>query len=159
MGEFTATVTVTVTRSCAGRIGRRAGCAGRIGRRASCARRGSAGVISQPPGSVILRIRLGRRLRRGLREAAGITARQAAKAIRGSESKISRIELGRHAAREIDVLDLLTLYGVTGPGQRDELLALATQACLPTWWQGLRRCAAALVFRRISGWRRRQRRS
>ena len=36
------------------------------------------------------------------------SAQEAAKAIRGSESKISRIELGRNAIREIDVLDLLT---------------------------------------------------
>ena len=58
---------------------------------------------------MVLRIRLGATLRR-LREARGITAQQAAEAIRGSDSKISRIELGRHAAREIDVSDLLSLY-------------------------------------------------
>src|SRR5215469_16508844 len=39
----------------------------------------------------VLRIMLGTQLRR-LREARGITAQAAAKAIRGSESKISRIE-------------------------------------------------------------------
>ncbi|HEX9032075.1 MAG TPA: helix-turn-helix transcriptional regulator [Streptosporangiaceae bacterium] len=88
---------------------------------------------SPTPGSAALRIRLGARLRQ-LRESAGITAQQAAKAIRGSDSKISRIELGRHAAREIDVNDLLTLYGVTGP-EREALLALASQALAPAWWQ------------------------
>ena len=62
-------------------------------------------------GPTVLRILLGSHLRR-LREARGITARQAAGKIRASESKISRIELGRNAIREIDVLDLLTLYGV-----------------------------------------------
>src|ERR1022692_3656572 len=62
-------------------------------------------------------------------------AKQAAKAIRGSDSKISRIELGRHAAREIDVSDLLTLYGVTDPDEREALLSLASQALAPPWWQ------------------------
>jgi transcriptional regulator with XRE-family HTH domain len=89
---------------------------------------------SHRPGPGVLRIRLGVKLRR-LREARGITAQQAAKAIRGSDSKISRIELGRHAAREIDVSDLLALYGVTDPDEREALLSLASQALEPPWWQ------------------------
>src|SRR5215472_14445506 len=89
---------------------------------------------SPPAGPVVLRIRLGATLRR-LREARGITAQQAAEAIRGSDSKISRIELGRHAAREIDVSDLLTLYGVTDPAQREPLLLLASQALAQPWWR------------------------
>jgi len=83
---------------------------------------------------VVLRIRLGATLRR-LRESRGITAQRAAQEIRGSDSKISRIELGRHAAKEIDVADLLTLYGVTDEDERDELLALASQALAPPWWR------------------------
>lgn len=90
-------------------------------------------AMSRPPGSAVLRIRLGARLRR-LREARGITAQQAASAIRASDSKISRIELGRHAAREIDVSDLLTLYGVIDQDERDELLGLASDALAPPWW-------------------------
>ena len=91
-------------------------------------------MSDQPAGSAIARIRLGARLRR-LREARGVTAQQAAAAIGGSDSKISRIELGRHAAREIDVVDLLTLYQVTDSGQREELLDLASQALAAPWWQ------------------------
>ena len=83
-------------------------------------------------GPTVLRILLGIHLRR-LREARGITARQAATSIRASESKISRIELGRNAIREIDVLDLLTLYGVD-PDEREQLLSLAEQANRPGWW-------------------------
>ena len=83
-------------------------------------------------GPTVLRILLGTHLRR-LREARGITARQAATAIRASESKISRIELGRNAIREIDVLDLLTLYGVPAD-EREQLLTLAEQANRPGWW-------------------------
>ena len=90
-------------------------------------------ATSTPPGSAVVRIRLGARLRR-LREARGLTAQQAAKAIRGSDSKISRIELGRHAAREIDVSDLLTLYGVADAGERDELLGMASDALAQPWW-------------------------
>jgi transcriptional regulator with XRE-family HTH domain len=89
-------------------------------------------VPDSSEGPTVLRILLGTHLRR-LREAKGITARQAASAIRASESKISRIELGRNAIREIDVLDLLTLYGVP-PSEREQLLSLAEQANRPGWW-------------------------
>jgi transcriptional regulator with XRE-family HTH domain len=83
-------------------------------------------------GPTVLRILLGTQLRR-LRESRGISAQAAAKAIRGSDSKISRIELGRNAIREIDVLDLLTFYGVD-PVEREQLLHLAEQANRPGWW-------------------------
>lgn len=84
-------------------------------------------------GPTALRILLGSQLRR-LREGRGISAQAAARAIRGSESKISRIELGRNAVREIDVADLLSLYGVTDPEEREQLLTLASQANRPGWW-------------------------
>jgi transcriptional regulator with XRE-family HTH domain len=89
-------------------------------------------VPDSSDGPTVLRILLGIQLRR-LRESKGITARQAATAIRASESKISRIELGRNAIREIDVLDLLTLYGVAA-AEREQLLTLAEQANRPGWW-------------------------
>src|SRR5262249_51083156 len=88
---------------------------------------------SETAGPVVLRIRLGAALRR-LREARGITAQQAATAIRGSDSKISRIELGRQPAREIDVSDLLAFYGVTDVTERDRLLQLASLALAQPWW-------------------------
>lgn len=81
----------------------------------------------------VLRILLGTQLRR-LRESRGISAAAAARAIRGSESKISRIELGRNAVREIDVADLLDLYGITNAPDRDRLLTLAGQANQHGWW-------------------------
>jgi transcriptional regulator with XRE-family HTH domain len=89
-------------------------------------------VPDSSDGPTVLRIVLGSHLRR-LRESKGISAKQAAAAIRASESKISRIELGRNAIREIDVLDLLTLYGV-GPEDRERLLTLAEHANKPGWW-------------------------
>ena len=83
---------------------------------------------------VTARLVLGASLRR-LRESAGMTPRQAAAAIAGSTSKISRIELGRHRARETDVADLIGCYGLAGPAERDELLALASIAAGLPWWQ------------------------
>src|SRR5207248_10480214 len=71
---------------------------------------------------------------RNLREAKGITRERAGWEIRASESKISRMELGRVGFKERDVADLLTLYGVNDPEERDALLALARQANTPGWW-------------------------
>jgi transcriptional regulator with XRE-family HTH domain len=81
-----------------------------------------------------LRIALGGYLRR-LREARGITRETAGYSIRASSSKISRLELGRVAAKQRDVADLLTLYGVTDAEQRQTLLELARQANAPQWWR------------------------
>lgn len=90
-------------------------------------------MVDRAGGPTVLRILLGTQLRR-LREARGIAARDAARAIRGSESKISRIELGRTSVREVDIADLLTLYDITDSAEREELLTLACQANQPGWW-------------------------
>jgi transcriptional regulator with XRE-family HTH domain len=84
-------------------------------------------------GPTVLRLLLGAQLRR-LRESRGISAQEAARAIRGSESKISRMELGRNAVREIDIADLLTLYGITDKAEREQMLLLASRANQPGWW-------------------------
>lgn len=80
-----------------------------------------------------LRIAVGSRLRR-LREANGITREDAAYAIRGSSAKISRLELGRVAFKERDVVDLLALYGVTDTEDRERFVTLVRQANAPGWW-------------------------
>ena len=85
-------------------------------------------------GPTALRITLGAQLRR-LREASGLTTEEAAEAIRATHSKISRLERGRSGAKQRDVADLLSLYGMTDEAQREELLALARQANTPGWWQ------------------------
>lgn len=86
-------------------------------------------------GPTVQRLVLGGHLRR-LREDAGITTERAALVIRGSHSKISRMEHGRVAFKERDISDLLTLYGV-GPGdEREALLGLARESGTPGWWQG-----------------------
>jgi transcriptional regulator with XRE-family HTH domain len=84
-------------------------------------------------GPTVLRLLLGAQLRR-LRESRGISAQEAARAIRGSESKISRMELGRNAVREIDIADLLTLYGIADKSEREQMLLLASRANQPGWW-------------------------
>jgi hypothetical protein len=84
-------------------------------------------------GPTVLRMLLGAHLRR-LREAQEISREAAGYEIRASESKISRMELGRVSFKERDVADLLTLYGVDDGEERERLLALARQANEPGWW-------------------------
>jgi hypothetical protein len=86
-------------------------------------------------GPTVQRLVLGGHLRR-LREEAFITTEQAAAAIRGSHSKISRMEHGRVGFKERDVGDLLTLYGITSGDEREALLRLVREANTPGWWQG-----------------------
>jgi transcriptional regulator with XRE-family HTH domain len=77
---------------------------------------------------------VGAALRR-LREERGITREQAGYEIRSSESKISRMELGRVSFRPRDVADLLTLYGVAEEDpERERLLGLVREANAPGWW-------------------------
>ncbi|MDO0926464.1 helix-turn-helix transcriptional regulator [Streptomyces sp. TG1A-8] len=76
---------------------------------------------------------LGSQLRR-LREARGITREAAGYSIRASESKISRMELGRVSFKTRDVEDLLTLYGITDDAERESLLSLAREANVAGWW-------------------------
>jgi len=85
------------------------------------------------PGSTVRRILLGSQLRR-LRESKGVSRQEAGYVIRASESKISRLELGRVSFKERDVADLLTLYGVTDEAEREALLQLARDAKAPGWW-------------------------
>jgi transcriptional regulator with XRE-family HTH domain len=91
-------------------------------------------VVAARSGPLALRIALGAHLRR-LREAAQITPARAGDAIRATHSKISRLERGRSGAKQRDVADLLTLYGVTDEQEREDLLTLARQATTPGWWQ------------------------
>jgi len=84
-------------------------------------------------GPTVKRLVLGRQLHK-LRERRGISAEQAADAIRGSHSKNSRMEHGRVGFKVRDVSDLLTLYGVTDSEERAALLSLAREANTPGWW-------------------------
>jgi transcriptional regulator with XRE-family HTH domain len=87
----------------------------------------------QATGPTAARMLVGAQLRR-LRRLAGISREAAGTAIRASDSKISRLELGRTGFKQRDVADLLTLYGVTDQADRQALLELARQASAPGWW-------------------------
>ena len=87
-----------------------------------------------PVSATVRRMLVGAQLRR-LREDKGITRAEAGYTIRASESKMSRLELGRVAFKERDVSDLLMLYGVTNPEARDAVLALLEDANRPGWWR------------------------
>ncbi|KUN44479.1 helix-turn-helix domain-containing protein [Streptomyces olivochromogenes] len=76
---------------------------------------------------------LGSHLRR-LRESRGITREAAGYSIRASESKISRMELGRVSFKTRDVEDLLTLYGINDEAERTSLVSLAKEANVAGWW-------------------------
>ncbi|MFC5267813.1 helix-turn-helix domain-containing protein [Kribbella qitaiheensis] len=76
---------------------------------------------------------LGGHLRR-MREAAKISRADAGWQIRASESKVSRMELGRVGFKERDVSDLLDLYELKDPEERERLMDLARAANNPGWW-------------------------
>jgi hypothetical protein len=84
-------------------------------------------------GPTALRIVLGAQLRR-LREAAEISRADAGYAIRGSESKISRMELGRVGLKERDVSDLLTMYGMNDQDAKTKFLEMVRRSNSPGWW-------------------------
>jgi transcriptional regulator with XRE-family HTH domain len=94
----------------------------------------NASAGEQNIGPTARRMILGSQLRR-LREEAGITRQQAGYNIRGSESKISRLELGRVGFKERDVTDLLTMYGVEDGTERQTFLDMVKQSNEPGWWR------------------------
>ena len=85
-------------------------------------------------GPTARRIILGAQLRR-LRERAGVARSDAAWSIRGSDSKMSRLEAGKVGFKERDVADLLTLYGITDDAERELLLDTTRRSNEPGWWQ------------------------
>lgn len=85
-------------------------------------------------GPTVRRRLLGQQLR-VLREGAGVSLADAAEAIRGSTSKISRLETGQSPFRQRDVADLLTRYGMTDVEERDAVLGAARLASVPGWWR------------------------
>jgi transcriptional regulator with XRE-family HTH domain len=92
-----------------------------------------AGLEDASVDANVLRMLLGSQLRR-LREGAGITPEDAGFEIRGSRSKISRLENGRVKLKSRDVADLLTMYGVTDEDLRAKFLGLVVQSNAPDWW-------------------------
>jgi transcriptional regulator with XRE-family HTH domain len=78
------------------------------------------------------------RLLRDFREAAGITAAEAAKSVRRSQSWLSRTERALNPAPEGPVLlHLLALYGVTGQ-EAENLAVIAEESNEKGWWHTYR---------------------
>ncbi|MFP5068097.1 helix-turn-helix domain-containing protein [Pseudonocardia nantongensis] len=90
-----------------------------------------------PPGEdrgpTARRIVLGTHLRR-LREQAGIKRSDAAYSIRGSDSKMSRLESGKVGFKPRDVEDLLTMYGIGDEAEREQVVAMAADSNESGWW-------------------------
>ncbi|MEU9048400.1 MULTISPECIES: helix-turn-helix transcriptional regulator [unclassified Kitasatospora] len=91
------------------------------------------GTTQAGGGATVRRLMLGTQLRK-LREARGVSREEAGYSIRASESKISRMELGRVGFKERDVADLLTLYGVDAEQERATVLGLVRDANANSWW-------------------------
>ncbi|MFI7273090.1 helix-turn-helix domain-containing protein [Streptomyces sp. NPDC049879] len=83
---------------------------------------------------VVRRRRLGLDLKR-LREGANLKGNEASRALKWSPSKLSRLEAGRTVPTPGDVTQLLDLYGVTDPEERDRLAKLTREARKKGWWQ------------------------
>ncbi|MFC8918748.1 helix-turn-helix domain-containing protein [Streptomyces sp. NPDC057116] len=91
-------------------------------------------------GPAVRRRKLGEELR-GLRLAAGLTSREAARLVGWHQSKVSRIETGTSGVTGADVVRLLDAYGVREPRLRTLLEALAGAAADgggTGWWHAYR---------------------
>jgi transcriptional regulator with XRE-family HTH domain len=84
-------------------------------------------------GSTVPRRQLGRYLR-DLRNAAGLTVRDAARGLEWSEAKMWRIETGQTSLRSLDVEAMCRLYGALPEATR-ALMALAKETKARGWWQ------------------------
>jgi hypothetical protein len=91
-------------------------------------------IAGEDVGPTARRIIVGAQLRR-LRESAEVTRSAAGYHIRGSESKISRMESGKVGFKLRDVEDLLTLYGEHDEQRREHLVGIAKRSNEPGWWQ------------------------
>jgi transcriptional regulator with XRE-family HTH domain len=82
----------------------------------------------------VRRRRLGLELR-ALREATGMSGEEAVRILNWSNSKLSRMELGRNPPSPTDLTKLLDLYKVASETRREELSRLLREAKRKGWWQ------------------------
>lgn len=99
----------------------------------------NASLFVRPLGAVeknptALKLIVGGKLRE-LPVAAGLDPADVDSKLGFSQSKTSRIELGRHGCKQVDALALLHLYGVDGEERVDEFLRLVDQSRRPDWWR------------------------
>jgi transcriptional regulator with XRE-family HTH domain len=84
-------------------------------------------------GSTVPRRQLGRYLR-DLRNAAGLTVRDAARGLEWSEAKMWRIETGQTSLRSLDVEAMCRIYGARSD-MTAALMGLARETKARGWWQ------------------------
>jgi transcriptional regulator with XRE-family HTH domain len=84
-------------------------------------------------GSTVPRRQLGRYLR-DLRNAAGLTVKDAARGLEWSEAKMWRIETGQTSLRSLDVEAMCRVYGAL-PNITAALMGLAKETKARGWWQ------------------------
>jgi transcriptional regulator with XRE-family HTH domain len=84
-------------------------------------------------GSTVPRRQLGRYLR-DLRNAAGLTVKDAARGLEWSEAKMWRIETGQTSLRSLDVEAMCRIYGAR-PEMTSALMGLAKETKARGWWQ------------------------
>jgi len=77
---------------------------------------------------------LGIELRR-LRTEAGMTGEQASRAVKFSESKLTKIERAQVAVSRDDLLKMIAAYGGVSDSERDRLLTMARQGNRKEWWE------------------------
>jgi transcriptional regulator with XRE-family HTH domain len=90
-------------------------------------------AVNAAGGPVIHRHRLGAELRR-FREARSLRLEDAAASLGVAASTLSRIETGKAPTRVSYLNALLSLYGVSDPGQCRELADLAREGRRDSWW-------------------------
>jgi transcriptional regulator with XRE-family HTH domain len=83
---------------------------------------------------VVRRRRLGIELRT-IREAIPLRGDEAARLLKWSNSKLSRIETGRSTPTPADVTKLLDLYQVVDEERREQIALLTREARRKGWWQ------------------------
>jgi transcriptional regulator with XRE-family HTH domain len=84
-----------------------------------------------------LRVVLGRRLQ-DLREAAGLSYQEAARALDVTHATIRRMEKAQVGLKVPYVEKLLRIYGITDPDELESFLGLAREANRPGWWHHYR---------------------
>lgn len=72
---------------------------------------------------------------RRLREQAAVSQQQAAEAIDGSDTKVSRVEAGKTGLSRLELVALLDEYGVTDEKFRTALVELNRNSRKRGWWQ------------------------
>ncbi|PSJ26186.1 DNA-binding protein [Streptosporangium nondiastaticum] len=94
---------------------------------------GQEATVGQQAQRTARRRKLGAALK-DARVSAGVTVAQAAKAIDGDKSKVSRVETGCQRITRLQLNALMDLYGVTQKKTRDWLTALASEERKRNWW-------------------------